>query len=97
LINGNKDLIGSGHVNFTPAVSNRNTPQIYSSHEFFINLTPTGSMDKTILEAVSCSCIPVISNPYFKGLFDENMIVSEGGAAEIAQKLEFWMKAEEIV
>lgn len=38
-------------VNFLPGVPNKMTPEIYRGHEIFINLTPSGSFDKTILES----------------------------------------------
>lgn len=94
LIQDSKDLIGSGHINFYPAVPNHKTPEIYGSHEIYMNLTPEGSMDKTILEAVACGCIPLVINPYFKSIFDQKMITTEN-PKDIANKLEFWLNALE--
>lgn len=31
--------------------------QIYRRYDIFVNLTPSGSFDKTILEAILCGCI----------------------------------------
>jgi len=93
LVNENKDLIGSGHVNFTMGAPNHKTPEIYSSHEIFINLTPSGSMDKTILEAAACGCIPISVNPVLEGI-DKNLITSTD-PVDIAVKIEIWLKKNE--
>ena len=47
-------LIRQKLLTFQPAVPHRKTPNIYRSHEIYVNLTPPGSFDKTILEAMAC-------------------------------------------
>jgi len=41
---------------FYSGVSNEKTPNIYRVHQIFINASPTGMYDKTILEAAACGC-----------------------------------------
>jgi glycosyltransferase involved in cell wall biosynthesis len=52
----------SAYVHFFPGVSHDKLPEIYSSHEICINLTESGSFDKTIVESASCGAIPLVSN-----------------------------------
>ncbi len=91
-----KELGLDKKVNFYEAVPNYQTPEIYNRHEIFVNLTPSGSFDKTILEAAACGCLPIIANASLRGEVDESMITS-GEPADIAAKLEFWLKAEKDV
>lgn len=75
----NLDL--ASKVKFHPGVSNYKTPEIYNTHDIFVNLTPSGSLDKTIFEAALCGCITA---------------VCPGASPEaVAQKLEYWLKAGE--
>ena len=50
------------HIQFHDAVTNREAPQIYFAHEIYVNLTPEGSMDKTVLEAASCGSLVLVTN-----------------------------------
>ncbi|MEK7642538.1 MAG: glycosyltransferase family 4 protein [Patescibacteria group bacterium] len=76
------------NVKFKVAVPNDQTPKIYSEHNIFINLTPSGSMDKTILESVACGCIPIVANDYFRDIFEPEMLVGED-IYDISNKIEF--------
>lgn len=58
LIRENQDLIDKHILNFYPAVPHYETLDVYLKHEIFINLTPSGSLDKTTLEAAAYGCIP---------------------------------------
>jgi glycosyltransferase involved in cell wall biosynthesis len=55
-------------VHFYTGVPNSATPAIYAAHDMFINLTPNGSMDKTVLEAVSCGTLTLVANESFLGV-----------------------------
>ncbi len=41
-------------VYFYPGVPNRETPQIFSAHQIFLNASASGMFDKTMFEAVCC-------------------------------------------
>lgn len=43
-------------IRFHPAVPNEITPKIYHQHEIFVNCSPSGMFDKTILEAAASGC-----------------------------------------
>lgn len=54
-------LVEAGDLEFIPAVSQSKAIDFYHSHQIYVNLTPAGSMDKTIFEAMACE-LPVIIN-----------------------------------
>src|SRR3989344_30371 len=95
LVEENKDLTGDGLVNFYPSVPNYETPEIYSKYEMFLNLTPSGSFDKTILEAAACGSLPIIVNTSLSGAEAFKDLIIELEPNKIAEKIEFWLKADE--
>ncbi len=68
-------LIASGHVRLFSSVTNEKTPEIYSSHEIYVNLTPSGSFDKTIGEAMACGCVVVVSNHALDGIIPDMFVL----------------------
>lgn len=72
-----KPLVDKGKIKFIPAVSQDGAVTMYQTHQIFVNLTPSGSMDKTILEAASCGSLPVVRNSYFSGVFERGIIKGE--------------------
>ncbi len=55
-------LIKAGSLTFQLAVSPSDTPNIYRKHEIYVNVTPAGSMDKTIFEAMACGSLVLVRN-----------------------------------
>lgn len=51
-----------GKVLFFDSVTHKMTADFYNKNRFFINLTPSGSFDKTIIEAMSSGCLVFTSN-----------------------------------
>lgn len=45
-------------------------PHWYQSSGFFLNTSETGSMDKTVLEAMLCGCVPLTANAAFATLLN---------------------------
>jgi glycosyltransferase involved in cell wall biosynthesis len=86
---------------FRGKVANTETPAIYNQYEIFVNLTPTGSFDKTILEAMACETLIVVSNRAYLHILPKDLqtilLFRENNAADLAQKLEniLRMSAEE--
>lgn len=89
--NISKDLEEKGKIKFIGKISNFKTPEIYNENEVFINLTNSGSLDKATLEAMSCGCLVLVSNLYFKkvipGDFYDKVIFKENDANDLAQKI----------
>ncbi len=60
-------------VEFRPKVPNYQTVIIYNEHDLFVNLTRTGSFDKTTLEAMACELPVLVTNETFKEIFPHDL------------------------
>lgn len=78
-------------VNFYKGVPNHEAPEVYNQHEIFVNLTPTGSFDKTILEAAACGCVLVLANQSLADEIDGRMMAKDGTPNDIAERINFWL------
>lgn len=89
------DLIEKLHIGdkikFWGAVPNFQTVDWYDQADLYINLTPTGSFDKTSLEAMACECPAIVCNRAFEEYFDkplqERMIFKEDDEEDLFQKM----------
>lgn len=81
----------SEDIMFRGKVSNAETPAIYNQYEIFVNLTPTGSFDKTILEAMACETVVVVSNRAYEHILPDDLqkllLFRENDSHDLAQKL----------
>ncbi|MCD4761047.1 glycosyltransferase family 4 protein [bacterium] len=59
------------NVQFLGSVANDQTPELYQWADIFLNFSNTGSMDKTVLEAMSCGTVILTSNVAFKELLNQ--------------------------
>lgn len=86
------------HVSLMPSVPYTEAPELYKKYRFFVNLTPIGSLDKTIFEALASGLITVVVNPFFNGrLTNEWIVKKDGEVYELAKRLEGvsnWTSAE---
>lgn len=73
---------------FYPGVKNSETPKIYSCHDIYVNLTPEGSMDKTVLEAAACGALVLVSNRSFQGLVPEECLFMGETPTDIAEAIQ---------
>jgi len=55
-------------IKYVGPVTQEEARRLYQSHEFYVNKTPPGSFDKTILEARACDAKLVIDNPLAQDL-----------------------------
>lgn len=55
-------------VSFLGTVTQEEALKLYQSHEVYINFTPSGSFDKTILEAAACETSVIVKNDNLKML-----------------------------
>ena len=68
-----KHLIDGGFIKLCGSLPNYKTPDVYNKNEIFINLTNSGSLDKTTLEAMSCETLVLVSNKSFEDIFSNKM------------------------
>ena len=82
-----RELQEKGRIQFLPGVRNIDAPRLYSKHELFINLTPSGSFDKTVLEAMSCESLVLVSNRSFESVLPTQFLFEENDAYDLANKI----------
>ena len=58
-------------VHFNHAVPQSEIAAYYLGNDFNINLTPTGGIDKVVLEGMAAGCLPLVSNEAFKAVFGQ--------------------------
>lgn len=75
-----------GVLTMHPGVPHEQTPSLYASHAIYVNLTPSGSFDKTIGEAMASGCIVVTANTAVKGIIRADFSVA-GNALSTAAGL----------
>ena len=90
-----KELGLENKVNFYEGIPNHETPEIYGEHNLFVNLTPSGSFDKTILEAAACGCMIVAANKSLIGDIDNRMIIKNDSPDDIARTIDFWLNTND--
>lgn len=82
-------LLSKKKIYFLGGMPNRKIPDIYRDHEIYINLTDSGSLDKTILEAMACGCLVLASNESLKDILTERFLFEERDIKGLAKKLHF--------
>lgn len=63
-----------GQVRFVGAISQAEARALYRTHHVYVNLTPSGSMDKTIFEAMACGAVPVVYNDALREILDADLV-----------------------
>lgn len=76
------------NVSFKPAVRNDEAATAYTSHALYVNLTPSGSFDKTIGEAMACGCIVVAANDVLRGVIPDELLVDADSPTSVARGIE---------
>ncbi|MEK7609654.1 MAG: glycosyltransferase family 4 protein [Patescibacteria group bacterium] len=74
-------------VKFFNGVPNYKTPEIYSAHEIFVNLSASGMYDKTIFESIACGCLIVASNDNLVGQISDDFIFKQCDIDELTEKI----------
>lgn len=81
------ELALDGVLKFNTGIPNYKTPEVYNTHEVFINLSSSGMYDKTIFEAMACGGLTLASNDNLRGQIDNRLIVNERTAENVARSL----------
>lgn len=75
------------HFEFVGKKTQQELPAIYRSHDIFVHMSQTGSLDKTILEAMACGMRVVSCNDASRGFLPASWIFSPHDAQELAEKI----------
>jgi len=84
-----------GVVSFLGAISNIETVGHYQDADLFVNLSHTGSVDKAVLEAMSCGTMVLTSNEAFKPIVGDNFMASQNQPEQLGEKIEWVMSLPE--
>jgi len=77
-----------GNFNFLGKINHQDLVPYYQSHHLFIHLSKTGSLDKTLLEAMSCGMQVLSSNDAARRFLPAELLFYENNAQELADKIE---------
>jgi glycosyltransferase involved in cell wall biosynthesis len=70
-------LVEKGSLILRKGVTNREARDLYQENAIYVNLTPSGSFDKTIGEAAACGCLVICSNEAMEGVVPSECIVDD--------------------
>lgn len=94
------DMVRDYHLDdqivFSGWKSNREMPAVYQKYDVLINLTPSGSFDKAILEAMAMERLVLVCNTIYRDIFNADyqhlMMFKEGDVNDLSQTLERLME-----
>jgi glycosyltransferase involved in cell wall biosynthesis len=75
-------------VRLMGSVAHANAPAVFASHSLYVNLTPSGSFDKTIGEALACECLVVCGNDAVRAVVPSELLVDPLVPESVANGLE---------
>ncbi len=81
-------------VVFHGSIPNHDTPRIYNQNQIFVNLTKSGSFDKTILEAMACGCLPLVCNESLRDILDDRFIFND--VSDLSKKIVFLINISDL-
>ena len=69
-------------------MNHKDLPVYYQSHDIFIHLSKTGSVDKVLLEAMACGIKVLSSNDSSRSFLPKELIFNENDPTQLAEKIE---------
>lgn len=75
------------NVSFHSSVGSDDTSSIYSAHSIYVNLTPPGSFDKTMGEAMASGCVVVAANDAVRRVIPEELFIKEVSIIAVAEAI----------
>ncbi|MEK7616309.1 MAG: glycosyltransferase [Patescibacteria group bacterium] len=75
-----------GGFHFVGKKNHRELPDIYRSHDLFVHMSGTGSLDKTLLEAMACGMKVLSCNDAAKAFLPSELIFEN--ADDLANKIQ---------
>jgi len=73
---------------FRESVEHREAPKLFALHSIYVNLTPSGSFDKTIGEALASGCVLVAANENVRDVIHPDLFVDPLDQAHATGALE---------
>ncbi len=72
---------------FLGKIPHRQLPGYYQSYQICVNTSVTGSLDKTILEAMASGCVVISSNDAAKQFLPQDLILESNDPIQLAEKI----------
>lgn len=79
-------------IDWHPGVPPGRLPAVYRGAAVVVNLTPPGSFDKVILEALACGIPVIAANTDLRGKVDGRCLVDPADAGTVAARLEGFLE-----
>ncbi len=83
-------LMGEKKLEFFNGIPNYKTPEVFSAHDFFINLSPAGLFDKTVFEACACETVPIVSSKAFVGFLPKECILENDSPETLSERIRYF-------
>lgn len=86
-------------VTFRGRIPHREVPDFFSTCNLSINASPTGGIDKVVLESVLCGIIPIVSNQSFREIFGntfDRILFVERSPESLAERITDLIKSEDV-
>lgn len=84
-----------GILSWHSGVAHEKTPEIYAAHAIYVNITPSGSFDKTIGEAMASGCLVVAANAAIRGIVPDELMVDPDSFEDVARGIEAALMLQE--
>lgn len=81
-------LESRGILRWQGGIPHHETPGIYASHAIYVNITPSGSFDKTIGEAMASGCLVVAANQAIRDIVPDAFMVAPDSFQDVARGIE---------
>jgi glycosyltransferase involved in cell wall biosynthesis len=75
-------------ISFLGPMPNKDTIFYYQHADIFINMSETGSLDKVVLEAMSCGTVVLTSNEAFRSIVPIELFFDSTDPEQIAKKID---------
>lgn len=82
-----EELSLSDEVRFYSGIEHSQAPELFYSHEIFLNPSKSGMYDKMIFEAMICDSLLLSSNEDLKENIDNNLVFKYNDPQDIADKI----------
>ena len=80
-------LVAGGMLAFRGGIRHAQTPAVYTAHSIYVNVTPSGSFDKTIGEAMASGCVVATANDAVREVVPPELFVADSSAEAVARAI----------
>lgn len=89
------NLCKDGKLKFFDGIPNYKAPEVFSASDFFVNLSPAGLFDKTVLEACACETVPIVSSTAFRSFLPKECVLDNDSPEVLAERIRYFFGISE--